>query len=86
MKLPPLTAEHGPGPATITYAATRISPGARATRPGTIAPMATLACLSTCVGSDAASKCAAQCGSDLTCWRACAGLSDTSCIAACLRS
>jgi hypothetical protein len=50
-----------------------------------IRPMASIACLAECVGSAAARRCGA-CGSDLACWQRCAGIIDTTCVSACLRT
>lgn len=82
MTLPPLTAEYGLGPALGTYhGRARGADGA-----GAVVAMATTACLSACVGPGAAALCSARCGGDLSCWRACAGITDTGCVAACLGS
>lgn len=48
---------------------------------GGAVPMATISCLSRCVGGDAAYRCA-RCGSDLACWASCSG-GNTACIARC---
>jgi hypothetical protein len=80
MKLPPLTAHHALGPPSGPYATGRPTlpaPGVR--------PMTTLACLTRCVGDQAARGCA-RCGPDLACWAKCTGVSDTRPIAACLAS
>lgn len=79
MKLPPLTAHHAIGAPVGRYSTAPSDPPT----PG-VQPMATISCLTSCVGSAAARRCATQCGGDLDCWRSCAGVSDTGCVAACL--
>jgi hypothetical protein len=84
MKLPRLTAELSVGAATGVY---RSGPGAGG-RPALV-PMASLSCLSGCVGSQNASRCAAQCANaadPVACWMQCSGTSDPGCIQACFRS
>ncbi|MBO2465441.1 hypothetical protein [Actinomadura violacea] len=79
MNLPRLTAEHALGPSLGTYAtsAARLPDGM------TVAPMASLSCLSSCVGPGTAIRCGVQCRADLDCWRRCAGVSQTDCLSAC---
>lgn len=83
MKIPKLTAEFSIGAATGVYRA------APASAPAALVPMATLACLSGCVGSATAARCAAQCANaadPATCWQLCSGTDDPSCIQSCFRS
>ncbi|MEV4258804.1 hypothetical protein AB0J52_37065 [Spirillospora sp. NPDC049652] len=80
MNLPKLTAEHALGPSLGTY----VTSAAALPAGGGVAPMASLSCLSSCVGPDAAIRCGVQCGADLDCWRRCAGVSQTDCLSACL--
>jgi hypothetical protein len=84
MKIPKLTAEVSIGGAAGTY---RSAP--HASGQATLVPMATLACLSQCVGPATAEYCAARCtGANDTaaCWQQCTGTDNPSCIQACFRS
>lgn len=78
MKIPKLTADRSLGVPIGTYTVC----GQSAQTP-TVRPMASLSCLSACVGPSAANRCGVLCGPDLTCWRTCAGIVDTACVAAC---
>jgi hypothetical protein len=80
MSIPARTAERTIGPAIGRY---RTGPGHRT--PLGFAPMASIACLSACVGSEAARRCGA-CESDLACWKRCTAVTDTTCLAGCLRT
>jgi hypothetical protein len=84
MKIPKLTAELSVGAATGVY---RDGPGAG--RQAALVPMASLSCLSACVGPSTAARCAAQCA-DATdpqgCWQQCSGTADPGCIRACFSS
>lgn len=83
MKLPPLSAEQALGPPLAAYHGT---PAVRR-HSAAVQPQATLACLTTAVGDpDTANVCSLQCGADLSCWQSCAGLSDTTALAACFQS
>lgn len=84
MKIPKLTAEFSVGAASGSY---RNRPGAGG--PAAVVPMATLSCLSACVGPATAARCAAECAdqnNSAACWQTCAGPSDPGCIQACFRS
>jgi hypothetical protein len=84
MKTPRLSAEHAMGPAHGVYGALAGRTAGPFAHPGgVITPQATLSCLAGCVGPSSADLCSAQCGADLACWQSCAGISDTSCVAAC---
>ena len=83
MKIPKRTAEYSVGAATGAYRSGRAAGGAAA-----VVPMATLSCLSACVGSATAATCAARCANEAdsaACWQQCSGAADPSCIQACLR-
>jgi hypothetical protein len=80
MRLPSLTAEKSFGhPAGWSAGGVKAVSGSGAG--GAVRPMATLACLTGCVGSTAY-DCFPRCGSDLSCWATCTG-GDVSCIAQC---
>jgi hypothetical protein len=83
MKIPRLTAELSIGAAAGVY---RGEPRAGAQA---LVPMATLACLSDCVGPDTAAHCSAECAtaSDLqACFQQCAKPVDTACVEDCFTS
>jgi len=90
LKIPKRTAEFSIGAATSVY---RAVPAAALAGPAlaraALVPMATLSCLSACVGPGAAARCAAQCADaadQAACWQQCSGTSDPACIQACFRS
>ncbi|MCT9007666.1 hypothetical protein ACWGKW_25590 [Streptomyces sp. NPDC054766] len=82
MTLPRLTADHAIGPAAFTYAA----PGPPSGPAPGVRPMATVSCLSGCVGPTAAAHCGSLCGSNVGCWQTCAGVTDTRCISTCFNT
>ncbi|MDH6221555.1 hypothetical protein [Streptomyces pseudovenezuelae] len=85
-RTPPLTAGRSVGPPVGVYA-TAPTAAAPTPHPGAaVRPMASVSCLTGCVGAPAAIRCGNKCGSDLSCWRTCAGISNTSCVASCLRN
>ena len=49
-----------------------------------VTTMVALDCLESCVGSDTALHCSSQCGSDVNCWRQCAGAAGGQCVSRCL--
>jgi hypothetical protein len=49
-----------------------------------VTAMVALDCLESCVGSDTALHCSSQCGSDVNCWRQCAGAAGGQCVSRCL--
>lgn len=84
MKIPKRTAEASIGCATGTYRS-----GPYATGQAALVPMATVSCLSNCVGPSTAQYCAARCtGANNTaaCWKQCSGTDDPSCIQKCFAS
>ncbi|MFD9651446.1 hypothetical protein [Streptomyces mirabilis] len=82
MTLPRLTADHAIGPAAYAYTTS----GPSSSPASGVRLMATVSCLSGCVGPTAAAHCGSLCGSDLGCWQTCAGVTDTRCIQACFNT
>ena len=81
MKIPKLTAEISVGAAAGIYRT-----GPHAGGQAAVIPMATLACLSACVGSATAAHCAARCADQdnaEACWQQCANPADPGCIQYC---
>ncbi len=84
MKTPRLSAEYAIGPALGAYTGHGAVTGHHSARlTGAVMPQVTSSCLASCVGPSAADVCSIQCGPDLACWKNCAGVTDTTCVAAC---
>jgi hypothetical protein len=86
MKLPRLTAEFSVGAATGIYRNGPVG-GARAA----LVPMASISCLSGCVGTSTALHCSAVCSNQAdaageeACWQRCAGSTNPGCIQSCFQ-
>ena len=90
MKIPKLTAEASIGGATGTYQSGPYGPcGPYAAGRAALVPMATVSCLSNCVGPSTAQYCAARCtgaNNTVACWQQCSGTDNPSCIQKCFAS
>jgi hypothetical protein len=81
--IPRRTAEYSLGPPLGGYPVAAAA--LRGTGAALVRPMASIACLSACVGPDTASHCGALCGGDINCWSTCAGPAAVPCVQACLK-